>query len=68
MKKIIVAIDGLKYSESAVTYAIHIAKQTSSHLVGIFLEDFTYHSYKTSQIIGGDPGVRETMIFFIYRN
>ena len=45
MKKIIAALDGLKYSESVVKYAVYLAKQNSSHLVGVFLEDFTYHSY-----------------------
>jgi hypothetical protein len=33
MKKIIAVIDGLKYSDSATEYAVHVAKQTGSHLV-----------------------------------
>jgi nucleotide-binding universal stress UspA family protein len=45
MKKIIAALDGLKYAESTVQYAIQIARETHSHLVGVFLEDFSYHSY-----------------------
>lgn len=45
MKKIIAAIDGLKYAESTVHYAIQMARETHSHLVGVFLEDFSYHSY-----------------------
>lgn len=45
MKKIIVAIDGLKFSTSAVQYAAQLTQETNGHLVGIFLEDFTYHSY-----------------------
>lgn len=52
MKKIIAAIDGLKYSESTVRYAIYLAKQAKSHLVGVFLEDFTYHGYKIYELIG----------------
>jgi len=45
MKKIIVAIDGLKFSRSAAEYAVFVAKELKGHLVGVFLEDFTYHSY-----------------------
>ena len=52
MKKFIVAIDGLKYSTSATEYAVHLAKQANAHLVGIFLDDFTYHSYKIYELVG----------------
>jgi len=58
MKKIIAAIDGLKLSESTVNYAVHLAKQANTHLVGIFLEDFTYHSYKIYDLVGNE-GVSE---------
>jgi nucleotide-binding universal stress UspA family protein len=52
MKKFIVAIDGLKYSSSATNYAVHLAKQANAHLVGVFLDDFTYHSYKIYELVG----------------
>lgn len=45
MKKMIVVLDGLKYSSSAVAYAVFIAQQEMAHLVGVFPEDFTYRSY-----------------------
>jgi nucleotide-binding universal stress UspA family protein len=51
MKKIIAAFDGLKFSESTRDYAIFLAKQSHAHLVGIFLDDFTYHSYKVYDLI-----------------
>lgn len=51
MKKIIAVIDGLKYSESTTEYAIYIATQTKSHLVGVFLDDYTYHSYKVYDLV-----------------
>lgn len=60
MRKIIAAIDGLKYSESVTEYAINLARQSSSHLVGVFLEDFTYHSYKAFEVIGDDRASLET--------
>jgi nucleotide-binding universal stress UspA family protein len=51
MKKIIAAFDGLKFSNSTRDYAVQIARQCSAHLVGIFLEDFTYHSYRIYDLI-----------------
>ncbi len=51
MKKIIVAIDGLKFSASATEYAVQIAKEMNAHLVGVFLDDATYTSYKIYDIV-----------------
>jgi nucleotide-binding universal stress UspA family protein len=51
MNKIIAAFDGLKYSESACNYAINIAKKSGMHLVGVFLDDITYSSYKIYELI-----------------
>jgi len=51
MKKIIAAFDGLKFSESTLNYAIHLAKLTGSHIVGVFLDDITYTSYKIYDVI-----------------
>lgn len=58
MKKIIAAFDGLKYAESTRDYAINIAKQTNTHLVGIFLDDSLYTSYKIYDLIAKE-GVSE---------
>lgn len=58
MKKIIAAMDGLKYSESTVQYAAALAKLSNVHLVGIFLDDFTYRSYAITEFVGND-GVSE---------
>jgi len=58
MKKIIVAIDGLKYSLGTYKTAVYLAKQSGAHLVGAFLEDVTYHSYKIHELVGED-GVSE---------
>jgi nucleotide-binding universal stress UspA family protein len=59
MKKIIAAIDGLKLSDSAINYAVHLARQSNAHLVGVFLEDFIYHSYKIYDLVSKDGGVDE---------
>ena len=54
MKKIIAAIDGLKYSESTTQYAIELAKENDGHLVGVLLDDYTYHSYKIYELISNE--------------
>ena len=54
MKKFIVAFDGLKFSESARDYAIQLAKQSGAHLVGIFLDDGSRHSYKIYDLVTDD--------------
>jgi len=50
MKKFIAAFNGLKLSETNVHYAVFLAKQCNAHLVGVFLEDFTLHSYSVADI------------------
>jgi len=60
MKKIIAAFDGLKFSKSTRDYAIQIAKQSNVHLVGVFLDDFTYHSYKIYDLIREEGGYVES--------
>ncbi|RYY13382.1 MAG: universal stress protein [Chitinophagaceae bacterium] len=57
MNKIIAAIDGLKPSTSTATYAIELARQNKAHLVGVFLDDFTYTSYKIYDLVTAEGGV-----------
>lgn len=57
MKKIIAAIDGLKYSKSTRDYAIQMAKMNNAHLVGVFLDDFSYTSYKIYDLINEKGGL-----------
>ncbi len=51
MNKIIAAIDGLRYSESTTKYAVALSKQNDAHLIGVLLDDFTYHSYALADAI-----------------
>jgi nucleotide-binding universal stress UspA family protein len=60
MKKILAAFDGLKYSQSTVEYAIYITRQINAHLVGVFLDDFTRHSYKIYDLMNVEGGVAES--------
>jgi len=57
MKKIVAALDGLKYSRSTRDYAIFLAKMHKAHLVGVFLEDFTYTSYKIYDLVHAKGGL-----------
>lgn len=50
MKKIIAAFDGLNFSNSTKQYAIQMAGQMNAHLVGVFLDDFTVHSYSMAEL------------------
>ncbi len=50
MKKFIAAFDGLKFSESTLSYSIYLAKTCHAHLVGVFLEDVTRHGYSMADI------------------
>jgi nucleotide-binding universal stress UspA family protein len=61
MKKILAAFDGLKYSQNTRDYVIHIAKQTHAHIVGVFLDDRTYTSYKVYDLIV-EQGSTEAML------
>ena len=54
MKKIIAAFDGLKYSESTASYAIDLAGKYGGKIFGVFLEDFTYHSYSIADLAADD--------------
>src|SRR5688572_29038228 len=54
MKKFLVAFDGLRFSESACDCAITLAKQSTAHLVGVFLDDLMRHSYKVYELMTED--------------
>jgi len=60
MKKIIAAFDGLNYSQSTEVYAIQAAQADNTFLVGVFLEDVDYHSYKIYQLITEEGGGIDT--------
>jgi nucleotide-binding universal stress UspA family protein len=68
MKKIIVAIDGLKFSDSAAEYATRIAKDTAAHLVGVFLDDKTYTSYKIYDVVVKEGASEEKLRHFDERD
>ena len=52
MKKISAAFDGLKFSESTLSFAIKLAQASKAMLSGVFLESFLYHGYKIYDMVG----------------
>lgn len=62
MKKIIAAFDGLRFSKSTLQYAIDVSLPANANLVGVFLDDVTYHSYRFSDVVVQNGGVSDTLI------
>lgn len=62
MKKFIAAFDGLSFKEPTLTYAIYLAKQCHAQLVGVFLEDYTRHSYSYRQLAGYEGEDKEAFL------
>ena len=67
MDKIIAALDGLQYSESTRDYAIALAHHSKAHLVGVFLDDPTYTSYKIYEMVE-QGGISEDKIRHLETN
>lgn len=51
MKQFLAAFDGYKMSKSAQAYAIQLAKAADAHLIGVFLDEFFYHTYNSYEIM-----------------
>lgn len=62
MKKFIAAFDGLSFKEPTLTYAIYLAKQCDAQLVGVFLEDYTRHSYSYRQLASYEGEDKEAFL------
>lgn len=50
MKKFLAVFDGYKLSKSTLAYAQELAISEDAHLMGLFLDDFLYHSYSVSEV------------------
>ncbi len=61
MKKIIAAFDGLKFSDSTLSYAITLGRQHEAHLVGVFLNDMTYHSHSPYNVLANADSTYATL-------
>jgi hypothetical protein len=59
MKKFIAVFDGFKMSESTLEYSIQLSKSANAHLVGIFVEDFLYHSYNIYHVLETSEKAKE---------
>jgi len=52
MKKISAVLDGLKFSEATMKYAIRMAADTNALLTGVFPESYLYHSFHLFDMVG----------------
>jgi nucleotide-binding universal stress UspA family protein len=59
MRKIIAAFDGLDFSEATLEYTLFLAHYCNAHIVGVFLDDFTYHSYSVSELATHEEGITD---------
>jgi len=50
MKKYLAVFDGYKFSKSTMNYAIQLAQLSEAHLVGVFLDEFIYHTYSYRKV------------------
>lgn len=51
MKKFLAVFDGYKMSKSTLDYAIQLTQVTNASLVGVFLDEFIYHTYSAYNVI-----------------
>lgn len=51
MIKVLAVFDGLRLSEATLQHSLQIAKTQPAHIVGLFLEDFTYQSFSRYKAI-----------------
>jgi hypothetical protein len=50
MKKFLAVFDGYKLSKSTLAYAQELTAAVDAHLVGVFLDEFIYHTYSVGKI------------------
>jgi nucleotide-binding universal stress UspA family protein len=56
MKKILAAFDGLRFSDSTLSYALSLAGRENAKLFGLFLEDPYLHGYGLEDLIKSPDG------------
>jgi len=61
MKKFLAVLDGFSMSKSTLDYAIQVTQATNAHLVGVFLDEFTYRSYNVAKVMKTYKNYEEKM-------
>lgn len=51
MIKVLAVFDGLRFSDATLQHTLRIAQTQLAHIVGLFLEDFTYQSFSRYKAI-----------------
>ena len=61
MKKFLAVFDGYKMSKSTMDYAIQLTKIADAYLVGVFLDEFIYHTYNVYKVLKTSSAPDETI-------
>lgn len=61
MKKFLAVFDGYKMSMSTLQYSIELAKLEEAHLVGVFLDEFIYHSYSVYKVMTTEKNAEKVL-------
>ncbi len=61
MKKFLAVFDGYKMSMSTLQYSIELAKLEEAHLVGVFLDEFIYHSYSVYKVMTTEKNAEKAL-------
>lgn len=51
MKKFLTVLDGYNLSKCTIDYAIQVSKLVNAHLIGLFLDEFVYHTYSVYEVL-----------------
>lgn len=62
MQKIVVALDGLRLSHSAIDYTLFMARFSKAHVVGVFIDDVLNRSYGFGALVDETGGLSEKRI------
>jgi nucleotide-binding universal stress UspA family protein len=61
MKKFLAVFDGYKMSVSTLQYATELAKLEEAHLIGVFLDEFIYHSYSVYKVMTTEKNAEKAL-------
>lgn len=61
MKKFVAVFDGFRLSKSTLQYSIQLCQVSDAHLVGVFLDEFGYHSYDAYNVINTEKNYEKVL-------
>lgn len=61
MKKFLAVFDGFRLSKSTLQYAMQLTQVSDAHLIGVFLDEFSYHSYDAYHVINTEKNYEKVL-------